>query len=398
MNLADVDLTNPDNFVDGVPHHLFRFLRSEAPVFWHEESEGPGFWAITKHADLTHVSKQPKTFSSWLGGTLMDDMDEDALSRNRLIMLNMDAPEHRKYRNIVNAGFTPRSIRRLEGRIRERTVEILDRVKALGEFDFVAEISAELPLQAIAELLGVPFEDRHKIFDLSNRLIGFDDPEFHTSPDDGQMAAAEMWAYANELALERQKNPGDDLVSKLLTGEVDGHRLTEMEFDSFFLLLAVAGNETTRNLISHGMHALFEHPEELQRLVAEPSLIPSAVEEMLRYSPPVMYFRRTATEDTELRGVAIKRDQKILMYYPSANRDEEVFEEPDRFDVTRDTSSHRAFGIGEHFCLGSHLARLEIRVMFEELLRRFPDIRPVSPPRRLRSNFIDGIKELRVRI
>jgi cholest-4-en-3-one 26-monooxygenase len=261
----------------------------------------------------------------------------------------------------------------------------------------VRDVAAELPLQVIADLVGVPQEDRHKVFEWSNRLIGMDDPEFANSPEAGKMAAAELWMYANQLAEERKREPRNDLVTVLMTAEVDGEKLTEVEFDSFFLLLAVAGNETTRNLISGGMLALIEHPEQRRRLLENPNLLNSAVEEMLRWVSPVMHFRRTATRDTEIRGQKIRTGEKVVVYYGSANRDESVFPNPNVFDVGRTPNNHLAFGIGEHFCLGSNLARLEIRAIFEELLRRLPDIELASPVRRLRSNFIAGVKEMPVR-
>jgi cholest-4-en-3-one 26-monooxygenase len=401
MKLADVDLCNLDQFEIGVPHHVFRLLRAEAPVFRHPEpSGGPGFWVVTKYRDLITVSKDPATFSSWRGGTNIFDPPLEQLTQTRVIMLNMDPPAHSKYRRLVNQGFTLRLVSRLEPHIREMAQRIVDHVAAKGECDFVTEVAAELPLQVIAEFLGVPLADRHKVFEWSNRLIGFDDPEFRDSAhslEQGRQAAAEMYMYANQLALERRDNPREDLVSVLMRGEVDGERLSEMEFDSFFLLLAVAGNETARNLISGGMLALIEHPEQRARLLADMSLLPTAVEEMLRWVSPVMHFRRTATRDTVLRGQKIREGDKVVIFYPSANRDEEIFPNADRFDVGRTPNEHLAFGIGEHFCLGSNLARLEIRLIFEELLRRLPDIELAGPVRRLRSNFIGGIKRMPVR-
>jgi cholest-4-en-3-one 26-monooxygenase len=265
-----------------------------------------------------------------------------------------------------------------------------------GKCDFVTEVAAELPLQVIAEMMGVPLEDRHTLFDWSNRLIGFEDPEYSTSEEDARNVSVEVYMYANQLAQQRKQNPGDDLVSVLLNAEVDGQKLTEMEFDLFFLLLMVAGNETTRNLISGGMLALIEHPEQRVRLLQDPSLMPAAVDELLRWVSPVMHFRRTATADTEIRGQKIRAGDKVMIYYISANRDEEVFPDSDRFDVGRTPNDHLAFGIGEHFCLGTNLARLEIRVMFEELLRRLPDMQLGGPVARLRSNFINGIKHMPV--
>jgi len=264
-------------------------------------------------------------------------------------------------------------------------------------FDFVTAIAAELPLLVIAELLGVPAADRHKVFEWSNSLVGFDDPEYATSMETGKLASAQMWAYANQLANERKEHPLGDLVSVLMQAEVDGDRLSEMEFDSFFLLLAVAGNETTRNLISGGMRALIEHPEERARLVADPALLSTGIEELLRWVSPLIHFRRTATRDVHMHGHTIKEGDKVVIFYPSANRDERKFVNPETFDVTRTPNEHLAFGIGEHFCLGANLARLEIKLIFEEMLRRLPDLEFDGPVRRLRSNFINGIKAMPVR-
>jgi cholest-4-en-3-one 26-monooxygenase len=398
MRLTEVDLYNTEVYVRGVPHDAFRFLRAEVPVYFHPEPGGAGFWAVTKYEDIVTVGKDPTRFSSHRGGTNIRDYPPEDLSAIQMMMVNMDPPQHTKFRRLVSQGFTPRMVAQLEPRIREVTKTILDNVVRTPECDFVTSIAAELPLQVIAELLGIPFEDRGKVFEWSNRLIGFDDPEFQTSLEDGKQAAMEVWTYANELASARKGRQGKDLVSILMDAEVDGVQLTEMEFDSFFLVLAVAGNETTRNLISGGMLALMEHPDQWARLVADPSLIPSAVEEMLRWVTPVMYFRRTATCDTELRGVKIKENEKVCLYYTSANRDEDVFPDPQRFDVGRTPNEHLAFGGGQHFCLGANLARLEIRVMFEELVRRFPRIELRGPVRRLQSNFINGFKEIPVRL
>jgi len=288
-------------------------------------------------------------------------------------------------------------IERIEPHIRDLTRSIIDAVASRGACDFVTDIAAELPLQVIAEMMGIPVEDRHMLFEWSNRLIGFDDPEFQTSLEDGKLAAMEMWGYAHQLAEKRKAHPQDDLVSALMQAEVDGEHLTEMEFDAFFILLAVAGNETTRNLISGGMLALLEHPAERDRLLNDMSLLPPAVEEMLRWVTAVNHFRRTTTADTQIRGQKIREGEKVVVFYPSANRDEEVFPQPQKFDVSRSPNEHLAFGIGEHFCLGSNLARMEIRIMFEEILRRLPDIELSGPVRRLRSNFINGIKEMPIR-
>jgi len=327
---------------------------------------------------------------------MLMELPPDSLAETQLFMINTDPPRHTKLRALVNKGFTPRMVAQLEPHIRDITNTVIDAVVEKGSCDFVTEVAAELPLQVIAEMMGVPPEDRRALFRWSNRMIGQDDPEYATSEDEAKRASLEVYMYANQLAAERRKNPRDDLMSVLLNAEVDGERLSEMEFDVFFVLLMIAGNETTRNLISGGMLALIEHPDQRARLLKDPSLMSTAVDEMLRWVSPVMAFRRTATRDVELRGQKIRENDKVLMFYPSANRDEEVFPEADRFDIGRTPNDHLAFGIGEHFCLGSNLARLEIRVMFEELLRRLPDIELAGPVARLRSNFINGIKHMPV--
>jgi cholest-4-en-3-one 26-monooxygenase len=397
MPAPEFDLYSPDTWRNGVPHEALTWLRREDPVHFHKEPEGPGYWAITRHADIIRISKDPRTFSSWLGATNIEDRETHDLAITRTLMVNMDPPHHGKYRRLVRSGFTPQRVATLEPHVRELAAEIIEKVASKGECDFVTEIAAELPLLVIAELMGVPIEDRHRIFDLTNRLIGFDDPEFQTSMEDGRIAAAEMWAYAQELGDLRRESPRDDLISTLVHAEVDGEGLSHQQFNNFFLLLAVAGNETTRNLMAGGMLTLMEHPDQRQRLLDDPGLIPTAVEELLRWVSPLIYFRRTATRDVELRGKKISEGEKVALYYTSANRDEEVFDEPFTFDVGRGDNHHLAFGIGEHVCVGAHLARLEARVMFEELLRRLPDMELAAPVKRLRSNFINGIKEMRVR-
>jgi cytochrome P450 len=391
------DLSDPRSFDRGFPHDLFRRLRREAPVAWHagDVHGGPGYWIVSRYEDVKFVSKHPELFSSVPGTQIQDFTPEEMLGPPS--MIEMDPPAHARYRKLVSRGFTPRAIRDLEPHTHEIVRAILDRVAPKGGCDFVTDVAAELPLQVIAEFLGVPQEDRHKLFHWSNRMIGNEDPEYGTSQEQSRGAALEMFSYANALAEERRRTPGEDLVSTILHGEVAGERITTPEFDSFFLLLAIAGNETTRNLISHGMLLLIEHPEARERLIREPSLLPRAVEEMLRYRPPVMYFRRTATRDVELRGKRVRKGEKLTLWYPSANRDEEVFENPDVFDIARTPNEHLAFGVGEHFCLGSHLARLEIRVIFEHLLRRLPDLELDGEVRYLRSHFIDGVKSMPVR-
>jgi cholest-4-en-3-one 26-monooxygenase len=398
---VDLDLLDPDTFRAGVPLGALARLRREAPVCWHPQpgAPGDGFWAVTRHADVREVSRLPEVFSSYEHGSLLRHGEEEtpeSLAVMRLLLLNMDPPAHTHLRRVVHRAFTARTVRALEPRLRELAEGIVDRALARGEGDFVEDVAAELPLLAICELLGVPVEDRRRISDLSNRLIGFDDPEFHTDPDDAQLAAAEMYLYANELAEQRQREPRDDIVTDLLRAEVDGEALTVAEFDAFFLLLAVAGNETTRNAITHGMLAFFEHPEQWQLFCDQRPA--TAADEIIRWATPVLHFQRTATADHVLGGRLVRAGDRVGLVYPAANRDPAAIPEPDRFDVRREPNDHVAFGGGgPHFCLGAHLARAEVRILFETLADRVPGIAPAGDVRRLRSAFVHGITRFPVR-
>jgi cholest-4-en-3-one 26-monooxygenase len=396
----DIDLVDQDTYVrNGVPHDQFRWLREHEPVFSHPgnpERNWPAFWAVTRHEDVVHVSRNPELFSSHRRTVLFEEPTEDTLPMQRLMMLNQDPPEHTRRRSLVNKGFTPRTIGRLREHIRDICNGLLDDVGE--EADFVTDVAAPLPLYVICELLGAPPEDRDKIFRWSNLLIGFDDPDFRRTPEEGMDAASQLYAYANELAELRRKDPRDDIVTKLLQPDENGDELTVNEFDVFVLMLAVAGNETTRNAASGGMLAFFDHPDQWQRLCADPSLISTAVDEIVRWVSPVNLFRRTATRDTELRGRKIEEGDKVVVFYSSANRDAAVFDNPEVFDIGRDPNPHIGFGGGgPHFCLGAHLARLELSVLFETLSDRMPNIELTGNVRRLRSNFINGIKEMPVR-
>ncbi len=392
------DLSSPDSFTSGVPHETFAWLRKNQPIYWQPDSNGhAGFWVLTRHADVWKVSLDQRTYSSQRGTALIPQFTEEELLPQRALMLNMDPPQHTKYRRLVNMGFSPKMLNRTEEHVRELARKIVDNVARKGSCDFVTEVAAELPLQVIVEMLGVPHEDRHKFFEWSNTMIGADDPEYSTGgPEVGQMAMMQLFAYANELAEDRKRHPKDDLTTLLLQASVDGESLDEHEYDSFVMLLAVAGNETTRNAISGGMLTLMQHPEQRDRLLADPSLMGTAVEEMLRWVSPVMVFRRTAQRDLEVGGHTFREGDRVTIWYIAANRDEDVFPGGHQFDIARTPNEHLAFGIGPHFCLGAHLARMEIRVMFEELMRRLPDIRPAGPVSRLRSNFISGIKHMPV--
>ncbi|NRA02070.1 MAG: cytochrome P450 [Myxococcales bacterium] len=421
MSLSHIDLTNPDHFVEGTPHEWLTELRNQDPVHWHQGSTGAAFWCVTKWEDLRYVSRNPMLFSSQRKGTNMPNPRMEELMRQRVesgvanptmaamaqqseegggvfpIMLMMDPPRHVAFRRLVQRSFTPRLIEELAPHIRELARTIVDRVIEKGDCEFVTEVAAELPLQVICEMMGVPEEDRQEIFDLSNLMIGFDDPELGESEEQRMMASVGMFTKAMKVAELYRDNPQENLTSHLLHREVDGEKLSEMDYAAFFLLLTVAGNETTRTVTTNGMRLLIENPDQLQQLVDDPSRIPTAVEEILRYEPAVHHFRRTATQDTEIRGRKIKEDDPIVIWYPAANRDEEVFEDPQRFDVARHPNEHLSFGIGEHFCLGANLARLELNAIFEEIIPRLRNPEFSGPVRRLRSNFINGVKEMRVR-
>jgi len=400
MTITDipaVDLSDSRSYVAGVPHQYLAWLRKNDPVHWQEEPTGPGFWAVTKYDDCVTVNRDFERFSSQRKGTMPFELTDDEIAQQSLMMLNMDPPLHTRYRRLVNKGFTPRMVRDLEESIHRTADRIIDSVCEKGEADFVTDISAELPLQVIAELLGVPHDDRHNMFNWSNRMVGSEDPEYGLTAEDALMAAMELYGYASELFGKKRIDPHGDLMSALTQVEVEGERLSDMELELFFLLLTVAGNETTRNLMSGALHAFFQFPDQWQRLLADRSLVPSAAEEMLRFVTPVMNFRRTATCDLELRGTEVKEGDKIVFFHTSANRDEDLFSEGDRFDVGRDPNPHIAFGGGgPHFCLGANLARIEIRVMFEHLLDRLPDIHQNGDVQRLQSQFINGVKHLPV--
>jgi cholest-4-en-3-one 26-monooxygenase len=397
VELSDVNLLDPDVFREGRHHEMFKVLRREDPVHFHPEPDGPGFWCITRHADLITVNRDYEAFSSAEQGISIPDITPEG-EMVREMMLYMDPPRHTRYRLLVNKGFTPRMIGLLETGLRTKARLIVDNVIERGECDFVTELAAELPLQAIAELMGVPQEDRHKLFEWTNRMIGIDDPEFEGDRESASEAAAEIYLYANTLAAEKRKDPRDDIVSRLLGAEIDGDRLSETEFDMFFMLLAVAGNETTRNATSHGMKALMDNPDQFEKLKANPDLLPSAVEEIVRWATPVLHFRRTAMRDYELGGKLIRKGDKVVMWHISANRDETVFEDPFRFDIERSPNDHIGFGGGgPHYCLGANLARMELRIIFEEIITRMPDIELAGEPEYLRSNFIGGIKHMPVR-
>lgn len=391
-----------DRFRRQEHHDMFRRLRAEEPVAWHPLPGRRGFWNVVRHPDVVTVNRDSQLFSSEAQGVVgmfaPDEIPDElgaAGDPRGVMMIYTDPPRHTRYRLLVNKGFTPRTVGLLEQYLRHRARVVVDGVIERGEADFVTDVASELPLQAIAEIMGVPQEDRKLIFDWSNRIIGMDDPEF--ASDDGARAFMELYAYVNELGRRRRSDPREDIVTKLVNAEIEGDRLSEMEFDMFMLLLSVAGNETTRNSAAWGMLALMEHPDAYRELRDDPALLPTAVEEILRWASPVLHFRRTATEDAAVGGQPIARGDKVVMWYVSANRDETVFDDPFRFDIYRRPNPHIAFGGGgAHYCLGANLARMEVRLLFEEVVARVADPRPAGPPEFLRSNFIGGVKHLPV--
>jgi cytochrome P450 len=400
-----LSLFDPDTYRCGPPHAYLRRLRREAPVCWHEKPDPgvksnsqlqTGYWVLSKYQDVIDVSRDPHRFSSHAGTAFLFDPKPEDVAGLQAMLVNMDPPGHVKYRRLVQRGFTPRMVAELEPRIRAHARRIVDNVARKGSCEFVRELACELPLVLICELMGVPVEDRPQIFDWSNALIGGDDPEMSAGTDSMQ-ASVQMWMYSNALAQKKREQPDDTLISKYVNGEVEGAKISDFELNNFFVLLSVAGNETTRNATSHFMRLMSEHPDQFELLKTDlDRLLPGAIEESLRFSPPVVAFRRTALEDTEIRGVRIRRGDKLVLSYPSANRDEDVFQDVDRFDIRRSPNHHLAFGIGEHFCLGANFARMQLRSILRELLTRLPDIHVVALPKLQRSNLIHGIREMRV--
>jgi cytochrome P450 len=411
IDRSHIDLVNPDHYVDRVPFEWFDELRRELPVVWHDEPAGNrGFWAVTRYDDLVAVHMDWETYSSERGAVALEELDDEQL-RIRRSMLETDPPRHRELRNICNKRFSARGVGAYEDFIRDVARSVLDRALEREEFDFTLEVAKELPIRFLCAIFTVPQDDAPMLIRWGDAMIGNQDPEFtHAVVDKVDTEeyrtlpfrspiALEMFEYAHRQRDLRLDEPQDDVITALTVAQREGV-LTEREFDNYFGLLMIAGNETTRHTISHGMLALIEHPDQLRRLQEDPSLIPHAVEEILRWATPVMHFRRTATRDAELRGVKIRRGDKVVTWYISANRDELIFEDPHRFDVTRpNAGEHVTFGPGgPHFCLGAHLAKLETKILLQELLPRLADVELAGPVERMRSNFVNGIKHMPVRV
>jgi cytochrome P450/nitrite reductase/ring-hydroxylating ferredoxin subunit len=413
LTLGDVDLTDLDVWERGVPYDWLALLRRDAPVFWQPEHEGRGFWAFTRYDDVVAVSKDWGTFSNELGGTSLQDLTPAELEA-RKSMLDTDPPAHTRMRAIVNKGFTPRVINAYEERIRVLAGGILEQAFEEDDFDFVESVAAEIPMWVFSEIMGLPVDDRRLIIELGDKILGNTDPDVVGAEYVVERAlrdpklrmlpfsspfSLDLIEYGRELGEARRREPRDDITTRLVEAELDGSRLSEQEFGTFFILLTTAGNETTRHTISLGLVDLLTHRDELERLVADPGLAATAADELLRRAHPVHHFRRTATRDVELHGARIERGDKVAIWYAAANYDEDKFADPYRLDVGREPNRHVTFGLGgPHFCLGAHLARLEIRIWLEEMLPYLPRLELTGEPVRLRSNFFNGIKRLPVRV
>jgi len=402
----DFELIDPDFYAEnGYPHEAWTKLRQAAPVHYYEKNVDMPFWAITRHADIVTIGKQPEKFLN--GPDLVirtePEPEEDAF-RPPPTLIQLDPPMHGKYRQIVSRRFTPRALRKIHGDIEGIAKEIVDKLLEAGdegEVDFVKEVSAPLPIAVIAWLLGVPRSDWELLFDWTNRTIGSGDPEYQVEGQNQQETArnamVELFTYFTKLVEERKKNPTDDLVSLFAHAEVDGKPLPPMDVLSYCLIIVIAGNETTRNATSGGMLALIEHPDQLRKVQNDESLLKPAIEEILRWTSPIIHFARTASQDVEVGGKQIREGEKLALFYPSANRDEEVFEDPFTFRVDRNPNRHIAMGVGEHFCAGAHVARLEMELAYKYLLPRIEEIEVSGPIERLRSSLVGGVKHLPIR-
>ena len=396
------DFTDPDIYAERLPVEELAEMRKVAPIWWNEQPEDVGgfgdggYWVVTKHKDVKEVSRRSDVFSSLEKTALpryADGTVDTQIDTGKFVLLNMDAPHHTHLRKIVSRAFTPRAVELLRADLAERARDIVNKAAAEGSGDFVEQVSCELPLQAIAGLMGVPQEDRMKLFHWSNQMVGDMDPEF--AGNDAISASVELITYGMQLAAERSDKPGEDLVTKLVQADVEGHKLSDDELGFFVILLAVAGNETTRNSITQGMMAFTDFPDQWELFKRErPG---TTADEIVRWATPVTSFQRTALEDTELAGVQIKKGQRVVMMYRSANFDEDVFDDPYSFNILRDPNPHVGFGgTGAHYCIGTNLARMTIDLMFNAIADAMPDLTSLAKPERLRSGWLNGIKHWQV--
>jgi cholest-4-en-3-one 26-monooxygenase len=401
FDLSTIDAMSPEHYErHGYPHPEWKFLREHAPVFWYERPGFDPFWVVTKHADIVWLSKHPKILLNEPRlAVFHNDVPPPTREESRHL-LNMDPPDHAKYRQVASKRFTPRAVQGWEPKIRQITRSVIDAAAQREEIDFVKDVSAPITIAVIALMLGVPERDWPLLFRWTNEIIAPEDPEFQRGGDRQETfdaARLEVFAYFNDLAEQRRRKPGDDIVSEVANGAVDGRALPPVELLSYLFLLVVAGNETTRNAMTGGMLAFIDHPGEWKRLQDDPALVTPAIEEIVRWTTPVIQFCRTATEDLTLRGQAIRAGQSLCLFYPSANRDEEIFPDGDVFRIDRQPNDHVGFGRGEHVCLGAHLARLELRAVFEELRTRLVRAELAGPIDRVRSSFVGGIKRAPLR-
>ena len=400
----NVDLWNPASFAAGPPYDAFRKLRDKAPIAFHPENprraggkSGRGFWCVTRHADIQEVSMKPAIFSSWLGGFTGSDLSGAVLEETRLNLMGMDPPDHTLLRRSIREPFSPTWVRNLSAAIENFSTKIIDEVSGKGKVDFVSSIASELPLQVLAHIMGVKSQDTKLFYDWSNRIIGNHDPDFGGSVKDFLTAKDELFSYGLNVINSKRERPGDDMVSYFVQSEVNGERLDNNKLILLWFLLLVAGNETTRSSLTGAMEVLSQFPEQRKLLTSDlDRYLPGFIEETLRFTNPVLHFRRTATCTTEIKGTEIRKGDKLLLWYPSANRDPEVFDNPDEFDLTRSPNTHVAFGVGPHFCLGARLGKLQIEIMLRELLTRLPDIEVTGPGVRAHSNFLNSAKTLPV--
>ena len=394
----EIDIYSPDAYVQGIPHAQFAWLREHAPVYWHAHPDGGGYWVLSKHADIVAVSRDFKTFSAQRGFVMVDDMPPEILGMVQNQLLGMDPPNHGPIRRAVITRFTSRRLAELEPRVREIARRIMVDARCDTEINFVDDLAGDLPTAVICSLLDIPEDMWPQIRHWSDVQTSGSDPDLGGTPEEVTQASIDMGSYGYSLAAERRDGQGEDLVSLLVNQEIDGHTVSEMEFASLFVQLAVAGNETTRGLISSGMDQLLRTPGLYRQLATNPSALPLAIEEMLRWTCPLHYFRRTATCDTEIRGQPIREGERVVMLYSSGNFDEDVFADPLRFDITRTPNPHLAFGHGIHLCLGANLARMEARIFFEEFFRAFAGVERTGEPVFIRSNSIHAFKQMPVRL